>query len=304
MTQRKQLGKSRRGRRTFVPKLVEAVRHRVKDPTQNVKFTEAGKELVQEQINKNLTTKRVDLAIVGGRLTQFNSRISGFIDPATPGGADMWALLPAIAQPDTSGNPNFAITRSSNSIRPKSLIVKGYLWMDSHAVSTSSDYTGLNVRLYIMSSKRRTSYEALSDVNTATTPLDGFQQLANQLLTSNGSVVPYNGGIVAHNVYKTSRKIVTIHHKKDYHLKRKQVEYNSATGEVGAQDSVKVPFRFSIPVPKKCNYKDSKSIAPTDWAPILALGYCKDNGQPGNSGVNLPQEPFVFWSSHLSYTDA
>lgn len=303
---KKSINKGRSGRKTNVPKLVEKVKHRIKDPAANVKLTQTGQDLVDERVDRRLTTKRVDLNILNGDLTAFNSRISGITDAGAVGGADMWALLPAVAQqqPTSTDPANFAITRNSNSIRPKSLIVKGYLYMDPHAVTTRSDYTGLVVRLYIMSSKRRTSYSVLDDVDSSTPPQDGYQQLAAELLTSNGSVIPYNGNIVAHNVYKTSRRLVTVHHKKDYHMRRKQVMYNTTAGEVGAQDPIKIPFRFSIPCPKKCNYKNSTTVTPTDWAPILALGYCLDNGAAGNSGVNLSYEPRVFWSSHLTYTDA
>ncbi len=259
-----------------------------------LKLASTVKKLVQRNISANIENKSV---ITFQKPTQLAGQIFGEVQPGnTP---DTFPLFPPISP----GNKSHQ--RVGQKIRPISMVVSGYVWLNPSLSTQGTDgvnTTGMNVRLYFCSVKAKRSYVALEQEDT-TTQADGYTTVATNLLTANGVEASFDGTLQRAIAFKTNHKRITVHSMKYLHLSRDFAPSVSVPTAGGNLQASKRSFSVRIPLPKSINYSNDLIVTPANFAPILMAGYNFDSGLP-TAGQPLGAGPQITFSTRFVYEDA
>lgn len=258
------------------------------------KLSATVKKLVQRNISANIENKSV---ITFQKPTPLIGAIRGQVDPTLS--PDTFPLFPPISP----GNKSHQ--RVGQKLRPKSMVVSGYVWLNPSLSTQGTDglnTTGVNVRLIFCTVKAKRSYVALEQEDT-TTNADGYTTAATNLLTANGVEAQFDGTLQRAMAFKINHKRITTHSVKYLHLHRDfspSVSVPTAGGQLAAS---KRAFSVRIPLPKSINYSNDQIITPANFAPILMAGYNFDSGAP-TAGQPLGAGPLLTYSTNFIYEDA
>lgn len=279
-------------RKSSVAKTVQKRRRRVN--VGGKKLATSVKKLVQRSISANLENKSI---ITYQEPTPLSGGIRGQVDQTLS--PDTFPLFPPIAP----GNKSHQ--RVGQKIRPISMIVSGYVWLNPTLDTQGNaglNTTGVNVRLIFCSVKGKRSYTAL-DQTDPTTNADGYQTVAQNLLTANGLESKFDGTLERALSFRLNHKRITTHSVKYLSLKRDWSPSVSVPTAGGALQAVKRPFSVRIPVPKNIFYASDTTQIPSQFAPILMAGYNYDSGVPT---ANTPQGsgPLITFTTRIVYEDA
>lgn len=258
------------------------------------KLASTVKKLVQRNISANIENKSV---ITFQKPTPLIGEIRGQTDPALS--PDTFPLFPPISP----GNKSHQ--RVGQKIRPKSMVVSGYVWLNPSLSTQGNDglnTTGVNVRLYFCSVKAKRSYVALEQEDT-TTQADGYTTVATNLLTANGVEASFDGTLQRAIAFKTNHKRITTHATKYLHLRRDFAPSVSVPTAGGNLQASKRAFSVRIPLPKSVYYSNDLIVTPANFAPILMAGYNFDSGAP-TAGQPLGAGPLITFSTCFVYEDA
>jgi len=262
---------------------------KAKNPTVSV----AVKQEIKKQISKATENK---LCMINGKAdTSVGSSYSEYIIPKVGDGYDLRGLLPRI-QEGTEG-----FERVGNSITPKVLKVKGIITYD-WPVPKSHDYT---VRLMVLTSKLVKDQDELTVVGNQYT----------KTLLWNGQAaapVPYLGCQPYYNTLPVNRRAWNVLFDKQIHLRKglgvlAGEETNPSQQEVFCSPTRAVPFEFILTqkhLPAKLLYQDPSESVPTNFAPVLAMGWCDNTLATSVGDDTHDSDVAIQWTSSLIYEDA
>lgn len=262
------------------------------DPEEGLKLAPAMKALINKEVQPKRETKNITVYYPP---TPIYAKITGFnADPATVTQASMWRLFPAVAQGIKESQ------RVGNTIEPVSLRVHGFVYMDPSASNSTTgpslDSSGINVRFYVMSPKKIKNYASLSLVDAS--GLTGYTLMAGRIVKQNGSAAGYSGTLSSHESFQTNHEEITVHHMRNYHIRRNLLLSNTE----GYQVPVKIPFSFNVPLPSKVQWNSDAQITPVAQAPLIVAGWCYDNGTAPSVDAN--EAPKIVLTTELRYKDA
>lgn len=218
-------------------------------------------KLVKNVIHQQAETKQAYIS-TGDSLVKFNSGINST--------GDMIQVLPNINL-GTADN-----ARIGDQIRAQSLNIRGYVRIDPSATSPYFNNAGVpNVmaRLMVVSLKTKQNF---TEATSSATPLNG-------LLKKGGTTTAFTG--VLSDIYvPINTDLWTIHADRKMYLTQDYVaSYGGVTAQLIPQDFKDTIKFFNINV--KCKNKllkydsnISSALLPTNFAPILLLGYSFMNG--------------------------
>ncbi len=289
-------------------------RRRGKRNPSNFKLDKVVKALVKTEINKGREKKVIDLVIgndlahpslAPNQMQRFQrGEYRGYLNSQGVGGADTWIVFPEIPQLNPASLvKQGAIQRVGNRIQPKSFYVKGSIYLDPlENVLINSDFTGINVRVMLVSSKKRGDYQSLADVAPGT-QVDGYRTGALAFLKSDGSTMTYDGSYYRHHAYRTNTDQFTVHGEKNFLMTREQVVFSNAQAPVGNQHMSNRNFFLKCPLPKTLKYSSDATNIPSAFAPYLIAMYSFTNG--ASSAVLQDFAGLkIWWTSRTTYTDA
>jgi len=260
----------------------------------NLKLARTVKELVQRNISANIENKSV---ITFQKPTPLPGAIFGEVVQAnTP---DTFPLFPPISP----GNKSHQ--RLGQKIRPVSMIVSGYVWLNPSLSTQGNDgvnTSGVNVRLIFCTVKAKRSYVALEQEDT-TTQADGYTTAATNLLEANGVEASFDGTLQRALAFRINHKRITTHSVKYLSLRRDFAPSVSVPTAGGNLQASKRAFSVRIPVPRNINYSNDLITTPANFAPILMAGYNFDSGAP-TAGQPLGAGPLLTFSTRIVYEDA
>lgn len=230
-----------------------------------------------KQVIQSLTeTKEAYTTSGNSSLTMFNSAIDST--------GDMMAIMPSIAQGVKDNE------RIGDQVRGQSLNIRGHIKLNINAfdaLPTATDLTKLPsvvARLMIVSLKSKPSYlEAVSSSAPLAT-----------LLKKGGTTVAFTG--VLSDIYAPiNTDAWTVHADRKFYLNQSFVNTlgTSAPSTVIAQDiknTVKF-FNLRVRCKKLMKYDEdvSSGLYPTNFGPMLLLGYSYLSGETPDSGLATPQ---------------
>lgn len=212
----------------------------------------------------------------GGQPVSFNSGVS------SP--SDCYALMPTVTGGDKSNE------RIGDKIRPKALVVQGY-------ITANGDYqtSMLNsVRLWMLEDKGIRNWQN-----------SGSLTVGQDLLDQGGQKVGYTG-LPNQETIRTNKDRYKVFHDKVYTMAKGTGMTANVGGINGTQTFVStqqyIKFRVRIPTPAVLHYNDIASLYPTNFAPFICLGYSQPDfdAQP-DSGVLKVN---MTYSAHLDYEDS
>lgn len=266
-----------------------------KNPDKGLKLSRAMSALVVKETNKYRETKS---ATIQFPMCPIQMRVDGTLavgSSGTPIPASIWRICPGIKQGDAESE------RVGLTCQPVSLRVRGFITFPVDAANTGADAVNtslMNFRFYILSSKKIKNYESLALEDSATPPLSGYTRMALKLLTVNGSPGPYSGTLDSDQLLTTNHKEVTVHKMRNYQIKRLNVFANTT----GYQRPVKIPFSFSVPVPRNLLFNGDDILTPTNYAPMIVCGACYDNATAPSPTPSI--QPQIIVTSELKFKDA
>lgn len=209
-------------------------------------FARAVKKVIQSQIEDKY-------AWFNGGLVKYNSGIDSI--------GDMVSVLPSISNGTASSQ------RIGNSIRGKSLNVRGHVRLDYLNVANQTNMTQVAVRLMVVSLKSGPNY---SYTTSTLAPL-------NALLDKGGAVSAFTGAL--NDLYSPiNNEVWTKHYDKVMFLSQTYINQPATAGlsAVGTDASKALRF-FNIKVPCKKIMRYDPNISagtfPTNFNPIILLGY-------------------------------
>lgn len=209
-------------------------------------FVKAVKAVIHSQAEDKI-------AWYNGSLTKYNSTINTT--------ADMVSVLPAIS------NGNTSASRIGNSIRGKSLNVRGHMRLDYLNTANQSNMTQVAVRLMVVSLKPAGQY---TYDTTSTAPL-------NSLLEKGGSVSAFTGTL--DDLYSNiNTEVWTKHYDKVYYLTQSYINQPATAGlsavATDPRNAIKF-FNIRVPCKKLLRYDPniSAGLFPTNFNPTILLGY-------------------------------
>lgn len=205
--------------------------------------------LVKNLINKKAETKMASYVVENN--TSHNSAI---------GSADIMRIVPHIANGDDDQQ------RLGDSIKPLSLKVKGLLSMNR--LGTNVDNRVLLVRVIIAQSKSYKSEQALATASAL---------VANSLLKPN-----YEGAGTASIPFTGQQTDLVAPINTDgyrvYHDKVYRLACVSTDAAVEENPASYKRWSASIPLPASFDYDSNSVLAPTNFAPFVAIGYAYADG--------------------------
>lgn len=206
-----------------------------------------------------------------------------------------------------------AFQRVGNSITPKVLKVRGLVYFNPDVIASSSwDFT---LRLMVLTHKSQKNQDELtrSSVPPVTVPPSvGQVPYWNSLIwnAQTGTSVPYLGLQPYYNQLPLNRRNWNV--LMDRQITLRKGLGDSAITPVSAAETFKsptraVPFEFVLTqkqLPAKLQYNGPGTDIPTNFAPVLAMGWVSNDGSL--SVTNTVQDPTVQiqWTSSLIYEDA
>lgn len=204
--------------------------------------------------------------------------------------AEILQLVPNIA-PGSEENQ-----RIGDRIKPKRLSISGYVRVVPNVggnIETTARITQVAVRLFVVSLKSKANFD---DVASSATPLAS-------LLKKGGTNVGFTG-LISDIQAEVNTDLWTVHEDRVMYLTQ---TYNNFATQVGYWEtdiSKQIQFfNFDLAVKSRTfNYDDSISsgLQPTNYAPIMLLGYSYLNGgAPDTVATNVG----LFYQSTLKYQD-
>jgi len=229
-------------------------------------------------IHKQTEDKEAYLANSDSALVSFNSGINSV--------GDCLQLVPNI----TNGTGINA--RIGEKINLKSHTVKGYFRIVPNTAALGYKFTNVGVRMMIVSFKSLINYDAITADTTLTAKLAG-------LLQKGGTTVGFTG-LVSDVMAPINRDIFTVHHDKFYNIKQ---DYNLSAVGASTMDTLRM-FKISLKVKNKVlKYADdiSSGLLPTNYAPVMLIGYTFMDGSLGDTAATNLQ---LFYESIVKYEDS
>lgn len=265
----------------YVPKNKRKPR---KPRTTNRKSTnKTFKKRVKAIISSLAEDKQAYLSLDESALVTFNSAINNT--------AEMLQIVPNII--DGAGENQ----RIGDKIKPTSLKIQGYIrFVPNVTGNTSGSASGVcqvGVRLFIVSLKTKSNY---TEVISSATPL-------NSLLRKGGTNTAFTG-VISDLFAPINNDLWTLHHSKVFYLTQSFNNFGTNVGywETDIKNQIKF-FKYNLKVKSKTfKYDDgtSSSLLPTNYAPIMLLGYTYLNAQtPDVIAANCG----LFYNSILTYED-
>lgn len=218
-------------------------------------------KLVKAVIRQQSETKQAYIT-TGDSLIKYNSGINSL--------GDYTQVLPNITQ-GTADN-----ARIGDQIRAQSLTIRGYIKMDpilSSGTFNNQGYPNMMARLMVVSLKTKANF---TEATSSTTPLSG-------LLKKGGTTSGFTG--VLSDIYAPiNTDLWTVHADRKMYVSQDIVaQYGGQTTALVAQDLKNTVKFFTINV--KCKNKlvkydanISSNLLPTNFGPILLVGYAALNG--------------------------
>lgn len=228
-----------------------------------------------EKIVKSNIERKVANTNSGSQLVFFDSQIVA--------AGDMIQIVPNITKGVQENN------RISNLIEAEKLVIKGYVRFNTLS-NVNNKYSQVAVRLFLVSLKQRSNY---NDVQSSTTYL-------SVLLRKGGSEVPWSG-IISDIYADLNTDVWTKHMDRVMYLSQDQMFTD--VGSINTKETVKF-FRKTISCKKVLKYDDtiSSGLLPTNFAPILLIGYCYMNG--ASPDVAPIQNLGLYYDADLYFRDA
>jgi len=209
-------------------------------------------------------------------------------------------LLPRIAD----GSDGYQ--RMGNTITPKVLKVKGLVYFNYDVIGSSSwDFT---LRLMVVTHKSQRNQDELTAASIAPGTAPGYYKT----LLWNGQVAQpttYEGCQPYYDMLPINRRAWHVLEDKHIHLRKGLSDTAvtpSSAGETFKSPTRAVPFEFVFTqkqLPAKLLYQTPGNDVPTNFAPVLAMGWVSNDGsiQIGNSVLDATVQ--VQWTSTLIYED-
>lgn len=250
-----------RKNRTRVPKALS--RKKSRKPNKSLVLSKPMKALVDKRIDAQSETKCAIhqsslISVRGGRII----------------GGQLLTLIPNVPQADSSTPANRA-SRVGAQIRVTSIEVEGVITMVPNSTYPNAG-TQLG-RLIAFSSKSVREYDLISSNATLQTAL------ANALLKNGADIDDYDGSVLHHFLPINSKDMTTHLDRKFKMNKRPQIEVG--TTSTGSLHASIIPFKFRLKCKNKVlKYTDNASEIPSNYAPMIALGWC----DPVNASTGQP----------------
>jgi hypothetical protein len=253
------------------------------------------RKLVQRNISKNIENKSI---ITYSKLIGIPGPIVGETVVGSGLNTDTFPILPVL-------NPgNKSHQRVGQKIRPMSLWCSGYVWLDPSLDTQGQggvNNSGVNVRLYMLSSKAFKTYNALEASQSGS--INGYGLIANNLVMANGTEGNFDGSLERSMAFKTNTKRVTVHGIRNLHMRRDFAPSVSVPTSGGNLQPVKRTFAFKIAIPKQLTYSSDTAVLPSNFAPFLMAGYTYDNGVVPSASPTAAG-PKITFTTKLVYEDA
>lgn len=256
------------------------------------KVSKAVKVEVAKQLSKGLENKMIMRN--GNADVAVGITYQEFVKMAITADTDFRQLVPRL----TDGTD--AYNRVGNSITPKVLKIRGIVFINGNVIP-SLDYT---LRLMVVTSKLQKETTALTTTGSYYTTLLWNPQVAFP--------VAYLGGDPYYNQLPINRRAWNVLADKQIHL-RKGFPWPGATvtspseGETFMSPTRSVPFEIVLTqkqLPAKFLYQAPGSDFPTNFAPVLAVGFTDNTGMNTVGSVALDSNVQIQWQSSLIYEDA
>lgn len=208
---------------------------------------------IQKVINKNAETKLANIN-TGASLVLFNSGINTT--------ADMRQIVPNVTR-GTADNE-----RIGDQVTGQKLQIRGYLRAQINTVASTTGLPQIIARLMVVSLKTKSNY---TEVVSSSAPL-------NALLKRGGTTTNFAGFL--NDIYADiNTELWTKHYDKRFYLSQDYLVTGS--GAVDISKGLKF-FKINVKCKKLIKYDDSisSSLLPTNFSPILILGYAFADGTP------------------------
>lgn len=207
-----------------------------------------------------------------------------FLNSGITSPSDCYPIMPTIVQ-GTSSNQ-----RIGDKIRPKSLVVQGYITSDG-TLDTSMLQ---RVRLFILEDKGIRNWQN-----------SGSLTVGSDLLDFAGSKAQYSG-LPNHETIRLNTERYKKFVDKQYTLCKGEGLTPNVGGVGGSQVFVSgqqyYSFRFKIPTPAVLLYNSGSNLYPTNFAPFLCCGHSQPDGDIAPD-VSVTKVAMTY-SAHLDYEDA
>lgn len=216
-----------------------------------------------------------------------------WVTPSIPLNSSFRALLPAITE-GTDGNQ-----RLGKSIVPKCLKVRVTCSIGPAIIQSMVRH----VRFMFLTNK------SVKDQLMLTTDGTDVPNYAAELLWNGKTATPdvYKGGQPYYNHMPINRKQWNVLKVHDVVLaKSLSVDSNTPDQKIGAITSqYSHTFEVVLECPAKLHYDGGNTTEfPSNFAPIMAIGWIDPSGVTSSNTENSPQEVQVQWTSSLTYEDA
>lgn len=241
------------------------------------------KKTIQKIISKNIEDK-VAFHSTGTSLTYFNSGINA--------NGDLMKILPAVTNGSTEQH------RIGDSIRAKSLVIKGYMQLQKDTTYNDVSNKRIGVRLMVIGSKRFkdwTSWQSLFGGTYSSSLLQrgnttvGFDGYINDLWT------PIN----TEEYTKYYDKVFYLN--QEYTAQQVGSSSPSVTWSVDISKGIKF-FTIRVPVKgKMLKYDTINSEYPTNWSCGLVMGY---SHLDGSSPDTVSTQVGLCYDVNFTYEDA
>jgi len=264
--------------RKFFPKKRGAVKKATKTSVKKVtKKPVTFAKKVLAVIHKHAEDKEAYTSNSDSSLTSFNSGINSV--------GDCLQLVPNITYGTNAHN------RIGDKIILKSHTIKGYFRIVPNTAAASYKFGNVAVRMMVLSFKSFSNYDAITSDITLTTKLAG-------LLQKGQSTVGFTG-LVSDVLAPINRDIFTVHYDKLWNIKQ---DYNLSAVGSSTMDTLRF-YKVNLKVKnKQLKYADdiSSGLLPTNYAPIMVIGYCYLDGSSPDS---IPTNLQLYYESIMKYED-
>lgn len=230
---------------------------------------------IKKVINKSTETKVANFN-TGASLLKFNSGINSV--------ADYYQVVPSIVQGPMINE------RIGDSIRAQSLRIKGYVKLDIITTASVPNVSTVLVRLMVVSLKSKSNYD---EVIGSSSPLNGLIRRGGITTTFAGNLNDINAEI--------NSELWTKHYDRKFYLSQDYL--NTAVGAADIRNTVKF-FNINIKCKDKVlKYDDGTSagVLPTNFAPVLLVGYSFLNGTAPdtvNTAVGIYYDADLFFKDN------
>lgn len=270
------------GPRKYYRKRKYVRRAKKSNAKKSCKLSRCQKREVLKLFHKNVEDKQAYFS-TGDALVNFNSAINST--------GDVLQVLPDIPEGVSSN------ARVGDSIRAKTLVIRGYMQLKATPVGTYNDITNCRVavRMIVASSKKVKNYNDLKS------------QAGSNLIQKGSSSSNFQGYLS--DIYAPlNLEGYTKHFDRVFYLSQSsnlQQVGGTATPQIWSSDISKTTKFFTIRIPlrgKKLLYDDGTSAyLPTNFGPGLMLGYAHmDGSSPDTVSTNVG----ICYDVDFTYEDA